>query len=79
MRVYHREGRRPACGYWNGSPVEIGITDLVRQLPDSETRHCHPFREYYIILRGNGRLMVEGDCVELTPNMVGLPSMVVLT
>ena len=50
MRVYTREDGHYFCGHWNGSPLEIGDSTLLRSVPESETRHFHEYFEYCIAL-----------------------------
>lgn len=54
------------CGHWNGSPVEIGLTELLLEVPKTEVLHYHEYHEYYVILEGDGELEVEGATVPLT-------------
>jgi mannose-6-phosphate isomerase-like protein (cupin superfamily) len=70
MRVYRREKPHPFCGHWNGSPVEIGLTDLLYAVPPRERLHYHDYCEYYVVLRGKGTLCVESEMVELLPETV---------
>ena len=70
MRVYVSEDSRPFCGHWNGSPIEIGMTELLYTLPISETLHYHDYYEYYVVLQGEGKLNVEGRHIELVANTV---------
>lgn len=74
MKVYHKSeesGDGPAwvCGYWNGSPIEIGM-GLRSAIDSREVRHYHPYREYYVMVEGSAQLEVEGECVQLRPGMV---------
>jgi hypothetical protein len=52
MQIYHKSDDTPAwvCGYWNGSPLAIGMG--LRTEVGGEVRHYHPYREYYIVLAG---------------------------
>ncbi|MCJ7825510.1 MAG: cupin domain-containing protein [Anaerolineales bacterium] len=70
MKIFHREGTHLFCGRWNDSPVEIGMTELVRQVPGSEAYHFHPYHEYYLFLEGNGEMNVEGKRVPLEAGML---------
>ena len=54
------------CGHWVGSPPEIGITDLLRDVPPTERRHYHDFHQYYAIIEGSVVIDVEGE--QLTVN-----------
>ena len=76
MRIYHKSeesGSGPAwvCGHWNGSPLEIGM-GLRSEVGAGETRHYHPYREYYVVLEGTAELEVEGALVPLRAGMVVL-------
>ena len=70
MKTYPKQGKRPFCGYWNGSPVEIGLTDIIMVLPSSEGLHYHNFHEYYVVLSGEGLLISGNHKVSLSPDMV---------
>ena len=70
MRVFQRTDSHLLGGHWNGSPVEIGLTDIIKAVPQSEEYHFHDYHEYYMILRGQGTLIVEGQAVPLEPNTV---------
>ncbi|MBI1801427.1 MAG: cupin domain-containing protein [Chloroflexi bacterium] len=70
MQIYHATNSHLFCGHWNGSPLEIGLTGLMRGVPRREAYHYHDYHEYYVILRGRGRLKVEGRAVPLEPNTV---------
>jgi mannose-6-phosphate isomerase-like protein (cupin superfamily) len=61
MKVYRKEDSHLYCGHWNGSPVEIGITEFLNAPPRSEILHYHEFYEYYVVLHGKGKLNVEND------------------
>ena len=66
MRTYSKEGTHLFCGHWNGSPVEIGVTEVLTRVPQSECLHFHDYHEYYLVLEGDGMLQVEGQEVRLT-------------
>ena len=75
MKTYKREpGSSHAhlfCGHWNGSPVEIGLqSEVLREIPESETHHFHNYHEYYVVLEGRAELNVEGKSVKLEPGNV---------
>ena len=70
MEIYVREGGHYFCGHWNGSPLEIGDSTLLRDVPESEARHFHDFFEYYIALEGEAELEVEGDTALLKAGSV---------
>ena len=65
MKIYHREGTHLFCGHWNNSPIEIGITELVHQVPEYETYHFHAYHEYYLFLEGFGEMNIEGERISL--------------
>ena len=65
MRVYEQGDTHLFCGHWNGSPLEIGITSLLRTVPDGEARHHHDYHEYYVVLEGSAELEVEGREIPL--------------
>lgn len=67
MRVYEKTKDHLLCGHWNGSPLEIGLTSLIRDVPLSEARHFHEYHEYYILLEGSAKLEVEGSIITLRP------------
>ena len=70
MRVYRKMNGHLLCGHWNGSPIEIGLTGVLRDVPESEACHYHDYHEYYVILQGKGMLSVEGCNIPLEPNIV---------
>jgi quercetin dioxygenase-like cupin family protein len=65
MRVYSRGDSHLLCGHWNGSPLEIGLTGRLTALPQGETYHAHPFREYFVVLEGRGAVLVDGRRVDV--------------
>lgn len=65
MKTYTKSGTHLFCGHWNGSPVEIGLTELLLEVPPTECLHCHDYHEYYVILEGDGDLEVEGSIIAL--------------
>lgn len=65
MKIFTRENSHLFCGYWNGSPVEIGEGTLT-SVPPTEVRHSHPYHEYYVVLEGQAELDVEGSTVPMT-------------
>jgi len=68
MKLYYRTNSHLICGHWNGSPIEIGLTDVIKAIPDSEIYHYHKYHEYYVIIHGKGTLNVEGRDVPLEAN-----------
>ena len=46
--------------------MEIGLTELLVEVPATEQRHYHHYHEYYVVLEGSGALEVEGSIVALT-------------
>ena len=71
MQIYPIISEEPAwiCGYWNGSPLEIG-TGLRVEVGAGEVMHHHPYREYYIVLGGEAELCVEAEQVPIRAGMV---------
>lgn len=65
MKIFHREGTHLFCGHWNGSPVEIGMSELIHQVPETEAYHFHHYHEYYLILEGFGEMNIEGEMISL--------------
>ena len=65
MRTFEKSGTHLFCGHWNGSPVEIGLTELLLEVPRTESLHYHDYHEYYVILEGSGSLEIEGSLVPL--------------
>ena len=65
MKIFKQTNSHLFCGHWNGSPLEIGLTDLITEVPTGEIYHLHDFREYYLVLEGKGALLVEGSRVPL--------------
>ena len=73
MRVYQRvEGSAWVCGYWNGSPLQVAVSEVMRAVRANEVYHSHTYHEYYIVLHGRGRLLVEGREVTLEAGSVTL-------
>ena len=70
MRVFRRTDSHLLCGHWNGSPVEIGSTDIMKAVPQGEEYHLHDYHEYHVMLRGQGALFVAGKEVPLEPHTV---------
>lgn len=70
MRVYPRTDGHLLCGHWNGSPVEIGLTPLLTEIPSSEVRHYHDYHEFYVVLEGDADLEIEGGTVAMTAGSV---------
>jgi mannose-6-phosphate isomerase-like protein (cupin superfamily) len=72
MRVYETGEGHLLCGHWNGSPVEIGLTPLIREVPANEAQHSHDYHEYYLVLEGSAELEVEGTVTLLQPGTVAM-------
>lgn len=71
MRVYQESESPWRCGHWNGSPLEIGVTEEnMRRVRPHEAYHYHDFHEYYVVLHGRATLCVEGEDVPLAAGMV---------
>jgi mannose-6-phosphate isomerase-like protein (cupin superfamily) len=70
MHIYYRGNSHLLCGYWNGSPVEIGVTPVLKQIPPGNAYHYHPYHEYYVVLEGRAELLVEGERVPLDADTV---------
>lgn len=72
MRVFNKgDGPRHwVCGRWNGSPLEIGFSDLLTAVPDGEVAHHHPYAEYYVVIEGFGQLDIDGVAVPLEADSV---------
>jgi len=66
MRLYKKSGSYLLCGHWNGSGVEIGLTENLKSIPGDNQLHYHTYREYYLILEGRGTIEVEKEIVSLT-------------
>jgi len=41
------------------------LTKILKKTPDSNIMHHHNYHEYYLVLRGRGKLTVEGQTVPL--------------
>ncbi len=65
MQSYKKSGTHLFCGHWNGSPVEIGVTEVLHDVPSSEQLHFHDYHEYYVILEGEGALEVDNSIIRL--------------
>jgi mannose-6-phosphate isomerase-like protein (cupin superfamily) len=70
VRIYERMDSPWRCGFWNGSPLEVLLSDLFRAIPASERYHYHDYHEYYIVLHGRATLRVEGRDVPLLADTV---------
>jgi mannose-6-phosphate isomerase-like protein (cupin superfamily) len=70
MRIYEHSNTAWFCGHWNASPIEIGVTPLLRAVPDGEVHHHHDYCEYYVVLEGSAELEVEGRAVPLRADTV---------
>lgn len=69
MRIYRRQDSHVLCGHW-GSPLEIGVTSLLKEVPKAERYHDHDYHEYYLVLEGSAELGVEGETVPMTAGAV---------
>ena len=65
MKIFRRKKDHLFCGHWNGSPLEIGMTERLTCVPDGETNHFHGFHEFYLFLDGRGQIEVEGDAIQV--------------
>ena len=70
MRTYRRGASHLFCGHWNGSPVEIGVTGVLSDVPETERLHCHDYHEYYVVLEGSAELEVDGRTTPLEAGTV---------
>ena len=70
MRIYRPTSGHLICGHWNDSPVEIGVTPVLRDLPATEVLHHHDYHEYYVVLQGRAELEVEKQPVPLEAGTV---------
>lgn len=70
MKVYEKGETQMYCGYWNGSPIEVGLIPTIYNVPKREVVHSHPYREYYVIISGKGLLKVEDKEIKLEKNTV---------
>ena len=65
MKIYKRKDSHLYCGHWNGSPLEIGITENLAEIPDGEAYHYHEFHEFYLFLDGRGQMEVHGEIIPI--------------
>ena len=70
MQIYRRQNNHVLCGHWNGSPLEIGVTSLLKEIPETELYHYHDYYEYYVVLEGRAGLVVEGETVPMIAGTV---------
>ena len=70
MQTYSPHDNHILCGHWNGSPLEIGVTSLLKEVPETELYHYHDYHEYYLVLEGRAGLLVEGETVPMTAGTV---------
>lgn len=68
MKIFPKTKGHLFCGHWNSSPVEIGLTGVMKAMPRNEVYHYHDYHEYYLILQGRGILHIEGRDVPLEAN-----------
>ena len=64
MKVYKKTDKNILCGHWNDSPVEIGLTHILKSLPKEEKLRHHNYYEYYVILDGALKLEVNKKVVK---------------
>ena len=70
MRVYKKDKSHLLCGHWNGSEIEIGLTENLKSIPGNNQLHYHPYKEYYLIIEGKGAIQVEDRIVSLSKDML---------
>ena len=70
MKIFEKGKTQMYCGYWNGSPLEVGLISTIYEVPKREVLHSHPYREYYVVISGKGILEIDGKEVELISNNV---------
>jgi mannose-6-phosphate isomerase-like protein (cupin superfamily) len=70
MQIYRLQDGHLFCGHWNDSPLEIGLTPLLKETPETEVYHYHDYHEYYVVLEGRAGLVVEGETVPMTAGTV---------
>jgi mannose-6-phosphate isomerase-like protein (cupin superfamily) len=70
VRIYEKAGSPWRCGFWNGSPLEILVSERFTAVPPGERYHYHPYHEYYVVLHGRATLHVEGRDVPMAADTV---------
>ncbi len=70
MRVYQKGKSHLFCDHWNGSKVEIGLTENLTSIPGDNELHYHSYKEYYLIIEGKGAIQVEDRIVSLSKEML---------
>ena len=70
MKIYQREGSHLFCGHWNDSPIEIGLSELIYEVPKGEAYHFHDYHEYYLVMEGYGEMNIEGKMIPLKPGIL---------
>jgi len=70
MRLYKKGKSHLFCGHWNGSEIEIGLTENLKSIPGNNELHYHPYKEYYLIIEGKGSIQVEDRIVSLSKEML---------
>jgi mannose-6-phosphate isomerase-like protein (cupin superfamily) len=70
MEIYRRVDGFLRCDHTVGSPVEVIFPPHLWAVPSSEAYHYHRYHEYYVILAGRGRLLVEGAEVPMEAETV---------
>jgi len=70
MKLYKKGKSHLFCGHWNGSKIEIGLTEKLKIIPGNNQLHHHPYKEYYLIIEGKGAIQVEDRIVSLSKEML---------
>ena len=66
MKLYEKGKSHLLCGHWNGSKIEIGLTENLKSIPGANELHYHTYREYYLIIEGRGSIQVEDRIISLS-------------
>jgi mannose-6-phosphate isomerase-like protein (cupin superfamily) len=70
MKLFKKSDSQLLSGHWNDSPVEVGLTNILKSLPEKERLHSHSYYEYYVILHGSLKLEIGKEVVEAEKEMV---------
>ena len=70
MRLYKKGKSHLLCGHWNGSEIEIGLTENLKSIPGDNRLHYHRYKEYYLIIEGKGAIEVEDRIVSLSKDIL---------